>query len=702
MFQLIPSERRSGFGPVMPPPLRGEPRPLDGETEKTQTRKIYSAEANFWLKWLRRALVFFALAALAAFLIHSASAINQDLGRHLKAGEIILKTGEVPRTNLFSYTNPDFPFINHHWLSEVIYYLLSLVIGIKGLIIFNALLILAAFALVWRLAWRADYFVFSTLAALLSAGLILERTDIRPESFGFLLFALFLFILDKNKEKISWHFWLLVPLTALWVNLHISFIYGLALIFFFFLDQLWQRRRAVYLLLKQKKIERCMAQVAALGILAGAAALLNPNGWRGLFYPLFIFGNYGYTIVENQSPFFLETLMDNPAIAFFKVSLAVLALSFLVNLGQIRIFYLLCSVLLAIMSWGAIRNFPLLGLIILPVLTENFALARQKFSRHFFGWENWRWRRALWLLTIAVIFVILVASIYAVATNRFYRNSLRSEEFGLGLPVGAGAAVDFLKQNNIQGPLFNNFDIGGYLIWRLYPEHRVFVDGRPEAYPAEFLQSVYIPMQTDEAVWKKYADETYKINCIFFAHSDQTPWGQEFLRQMAQRPGWRMIYLDSAAVIWARDNQVNKDLISRFTLNEDNLSFYIGRQLVKEDFFAALRLGKFFQNFSFNELAIKSFDRALELQPGIKQAWLVAGTLYGMKGEVNQARKYFETALDLDGRYLAAYLALGQLEYQQGNFSEARRAWQKVLEIEPKNESAKAYLDNMGLIPFKK
>lgn len=693
MFQLIPNERRSEFAPAAKKPAR--------EPQETQIRKNYSVAENFWFKLLRRLTVFLVLLTLAVFLIHSASAINQDLGRHLKVGEIIWQTGHVPTTNLFSYTNPNFPFINHHWLSEVTYYLLSVIIGIKGLIIFNAVLILAAFALVWRLAWRLDYFIFSALAAILGAGLILERTEIRPESFGLFLFALFLVVLDKNKEKIHWHFWSLTPLTALWVNLHISFVYGLVLIFFFFLDRLWQRRRAVYLLAKQKKIERYIAQVMLLGILAGAASLLNPNGWRGALYPLFIFGNYGYTIVENQSPFFLETLMQNPTIIFFKTALAALAAVILINLGRLKLFYLLGGLLLAIMSWGAIRNFPLLGLIIVPVLVENFVSAREHFARYFIKWEKWRWRGFSRLLTLVAIFVILSASIYAVATGRLYLKLMKSEQFGLAVPTGAGAAVDFLKQNKLQGPLFNNFDIGSYLIWRLYPDYKVFVDGRPEAYPEQFLQSVYIPMQTDGATWQKYADETYKINLVFFAHTDQTPWGQEFLRQMASRPGWALVYLDPTVAIWLRDNAANKDLIARFALRGDNLSQYIDKYLAGDDFFGALRLGSFFQNVASNDLALKSFNRALELNQRAKQVWLVAGILYGAKGDNSQAQSYFDKALELDDNYLEAYLQLGKLQYQQGNFSEARRAWQKVLETEPGNEAARAYLDNMGLIPFK-
>jgi len=672
-------------------------RAIISSMEETVSQKNFS-----WPKMLRYFLVALVLATLAVFLIHSVSAVNQDLGRHLKLGEIIWQTRHVPNTNLFSYTNPNFPFVNHHWLSEVIYYLLSLAIGIKGLIIFNALIILAAFAIIWKVAWRPKYFIFSILAAMLGIGLLLERTDIRPEAFGFLLFSLFILILEKNRGKISRSFWLLVPLTALWVNLHISFIYGLALIFFFFLDRLWSRRRAVYLLARQKKLDRYIAQVILLGILAGAAALINPATWRGALYPLYIFGNYGYTIVENQSPFFLKTVMSNFTIIFFKVALVAGVVTFLFNLRRFRPFYALIFLLTAAMSWNAIRNFPLMGLAIIPFLTANFAEARQRYSRYFAKWEKFWLRNPGRLLTIALIFVILTVSIYSVVTSRFYLESMKSEHVGLGVPVGAGAAIDFLKQNKVTGPMFNNFDIGSYLIWQAWPEYKVFVDGRPEAYPAKFFQSVYIPMQTDEATWKKYANDIYKINFVFFSHTDGTPWGQEFMKQMAQRKEWVMVYLDPTIVIWLRDNDVNKNLIAQYALNQDNLNQHIARYLTANNFFDAARLGTFFQTIGYNDLAIKSFDRALELNKDAKQIWFVNGLLYESKNLLDKSEVYLKKAIELDGKYIDAYLSLGKIYYQQADFTEARRAWEKVLEIDSSNAAARAYLDNMGLIPFTK
>src|SRR3989338_6503977 len=80
-----------------------------------------------------------AFALLLVFSLHNFDSIGQDIGRHLKTGEIIWQTKTVPNINLFSFTVPDHSFINHHWLAEVIFYLLNLAVGLNGLIIFKGI-----------------------------------------------------------------------------------------------------------------------------------------------------------------------------------------------------------------------------------------------------------------------------------------------------------------------------------------------------------------------------------------------------------------------------------------------------------------------------------------------------------------------------------------------------------------------------------
>src|ERR1700733_10526888 len=89
-------------------------------------------------------LLFFAF----SFLYRSDLAFGQDLGMHLKLGEIIWQTQIVPKINLVSYTNPTFPFINHHWLFEVLVYLGSISIGLQSLLVIKIFLLLLSAAVI--------------------------------------------------------------------------------------------------------------------------------------------------------------------------------------------------------------------------------------------------------------------------------------------------------------------------------------------------------------------------------------------------------------------------------------------------------------------------------------------------------------------------------------------------------------------------
>src|SRR5882724_5762091 len=109
-----------------------------------------------------------------------------DTGRHVTNGDVILHSDShtmwaVLHTNFFSYTNPDFPFINHHWASGVIAYLLYAVSGWVGLQIAFVLLMLGALLLSFRIAWRESPWWIAVPLTLFFIPLVAERVEVRPE-----------------------------------------------------------------------------------------------------------------------------------------------------------------------------------------------------------------------------------------------------------------------------------------------------------------------------------------------------------------------------------------------------------------------------------------------------------------------------------------------------------------------------------------
>jgi len=171
--------------------------------------------------------------------------MNQDLGRHFLLGEIVLKTLNVPKINLFSYTYPDFPFINLHWFSEVIFYLIFKAISFDGLLIFSTLIVLLAFLIVFLKAYKNNL-IPATISSILYFGVLFERTEIRPEIFSFLFLSIFIVILYKNREKATKIVFLLPLIALFWVNMHIYFAIGLSAIGLFLVESVIIKRKLLF------------------------------------------------------------------------------------------------------------------------------------------------------------------------------------------------------------------------------------------------------------------------------------------------------------------------------------------------------------------------------------------------------------------------------------------------------------------------
>ncbi len=514
-------------------------------------------------------IVLLLLVFYGSFLTHKINLFTADLGRHIRNGEYFLENFKVPSTNLYSYTEPDFAVINHHWGAGVIFYLLWRAGGFTAVHLFFIALSLATFLIFFYLAKLRSSLGMAALIAIPVIPLLAERTEIRPEVFSYLFAGIFyLFLWLWRNQRISWKWLLLLPIIEiLWVNTHIYFFLGPVIVGAFWLTTRPMNRHATFLL-----------------IISGLAALINPFGLKAVIEPFNILREYGYRVVENQPVWFIEKLISNPNFLIFKLVFGLLVLSFVLKLVRRRITpspvvvrlrrtlrgsassppiseqeargrgrnIQMSDVLLALgfsaMAWLQIRNFAIFGLFALPIMAGNFAdrtppspsLAKEGEKGEFLGTRLLK----LDLAVLAIIFIIILSSNLNYLFPYWH-------EFGLGLKKNNDAAANFWKINSLKGPIFNNYDIGGYLIYYLYPHEKVFVDNRPEAYSVDFFQKVYIPMQQDEEEWRKQ-DQKYNFNAIFFSHRDATPWGQNFLIQRARDPKWTPVYTDQYAIIFLR------------------------------------------------------------------------------------------------------------------------------------------------------
>ena len=467
-----------------------------------------------------------------------------DLGRHIQNGQMIIDGQfDVLDTNFYSYTEPDFFFVNHHWAGGVIFYFIWKVFGFTGLSILYLLLSLIVFYLFFKIAQKEAGFKLSLLLSVILIPLMAARTEIRPEGFSYLFIALFFWILwswRRGKLDSRWLF-ILIPLELLWVNVHIYFIFGIALIGLFWVDKI----------IKDKRFDKKISLILGL---TGLISLINPFGYKGLLYPFNIFKEYGYQIVENKSVWFLENWgFNNPDLRLFEICLGLLILSFIIllirNRKRFSFIYTTLAIVWGFLGFMAIRNFTMFGFFALLIIGYNL-----------------RWSR-LRLKKISLFLIIFLSLIILLISFSVYKNKLPLNEyvFGFGLMENNNRSVEFFNELNLQGPIFNNYDLGAYLIFYLFPEHRVFTDNRPEAYSISHFQDIYIPVQQDNLAWQNL-DKVYNFNTIYFSHRDYTPWGQNFLIERVKDDDWVVIYFDLFNIIFIKNNQSNQEIIKKYQI----------------------------------------------------------------------------------------------------------------------------------------
>jgi hypothetical protein len=499
------------------------------------------------------------------FLLQDINLATADLGRHIKNGEIFWKNFSLPKTNLYSYTNPDFPFVNHHWGSGFVFFLIWKISGFSGLSVFYLLLSFLTLFIFFRLAEKVSSVWIAFPLSILLIPLISERAEIRPEVFSYLFSGIFLFILwNWSRDELSQRWLLLIPIIEiLWVNFHIYFLFGIMILGIFFLEQLLLTFPFFSRFMEDTSSKKSgkARNLFVLLLATIGACFINPFGAKGAVYPFLVFQNYGYRIIENQSIWFLEKLqiIHNPNFILIKIIILFLAATYILVIifdrKKISIPLLSFPLIFGFMACMAIRNFTIFGFFCLPALAYNvqILITRIKLSVSAI--------KTLSFLSVALFFLLIMIT---------HSQTLQTlNEKSLGLIPGVNAGADFFKENRLSGPIFNNYDIGSYLIFHLYPKEKVFIDNRPEAYPAEFLQDIYIKSQEDPEVFKQI-DKKYNFNTVFFYLNDATPWGQNFLITLVDNPDWTPVFVDRFSIIFVKNNEINKAITEKFKIPRNN------------------------------------------------------------------------------------------------------------------------------------
>jgi hypothetical protein len=583
-----------------------------------------------------------------------------DIWWHLETGEWIRQQHGVPRVDPFSFTAAGQPWIAHEWLFGLMSFLLYRSGGLAGVIGIKALFVAGLLALTaWTARTRAA--TAGMTAVVLAAAYTISRMRFseRPELISLPIAVAFLLIHEKSRQRRP--LLLILPgLQLLWVNIHGgTALLGWGLAGALFLDQAWELRRPGSPW-RRFLFQRGLAW--PLGALAGvvAASFANPRGIEALTYAMFR-AESPLNIEEFQSLGFRMALGPDFAITLFIAYAILIAALFLFRPRCVRISEWVLLAALLILSLSFFRFRSLFAILLAPSLAWH--LSRGKLLS-----------RIRWWIPAAAAAVLLIR----ITATDFSSPSYR---FGAGvnprvLPV---EAAEFVKSSGMSGRMFNDYAFGGYLIWRLAPEFRVFIDGREDVYVKAGIAGEYRGCFRSRESWRQLAAK-YGIDFAIIKYPEKPPPAPELsLENLAfPRTEWALVYFDDLAVIYVRRNGKNDEIIRQREINAVQplqLSGYLDA-IVKDP--------------EKERQFMTEMDANLRQHPSSFRARFVLGIFAVKRGPeaLKQAEQEFLQSIALNPEYVPAYLNLGNIYVYLGRYAEARQLYQKALALEPNPATA--------------
>ncbi len=475
-------------------------------------------------------ILFIGLFAMAARV-----AVDSDTFWHLRAGEWMLENRRLLNFDVFSHTRAGSPWINHSWLSEIPMALIFRAFGFGGLNLATALVVWLAFFFVYHSGEGGSY--LRAFCVVLAAAASAVYWSARPQIISMLLAATFAYVLHLYRWRGINRLWLLPLLMLAWVNLHGGFAIG------FILLAVTLAGEAIKLILA-RDVEgwKPVVWLGASGFACAVAVLFNPYGPQMLLYPfktvsIGVLQNY---IQEWQSPDFHA----REAQVFIVMWLGVFAAAGL-SRRRLNVTDLLLFATFTTLALLAGRNIAVFAVVTAPILMRHtdsaIAELQERFPKLKIAETTVSPPRRLAALNWTLLIVVAAAALLKTALPLNPATTLEAVA-----RVSPAGAANYLKQNPTAGPMFNSYNFGGYLVWALYPNVPVYVDGRTDLYDDEFLKE-YLRVYLAEPGWEKIlAGQGIRLVVV----ETNSP----LARELRQAPGWAVRYSDALTVVVVKND----------------------------------------------------------------------------------------------------------------------------------------------------
>lgn len=481
----------------------------------------------------------------------------------------MLQTGTIIRQDLFTLA-AEVPRWEHCWLHDIICYGVYQISGYAGLSLLKGVLLTATLIALLAVA-RLRGGSFASLLLVTAPAIFLTKwawLD-RPQLWSFILFALFILLLERYRLTGGWKIFFLVPLMALWLNLHAGAVLGLALIGAYLVAAL------------AKKVPGFLPHwqtppfrpIAFLFLLLPLVLLLTPFGLAPL-ESLFVVPNLGSAsgAISQVYNYDWQATTFTGFSSFF-YAIGVVALLLVLNWRRLLLSDLLLLAGLGLMGFKLARHIPfffLAGAALLPYYVDALVLPFYEKSAPALK----RWLRPAGFGAITAILLLTAVPIYK--KNGFFDLGLTEWHW----PV---AATEFVREHRLPTNLFNTYNYGEYLSWRLYPDYKVFFDSRQNS-PEMFFKG----MQVSYGIigWQQVLDD-HQVNTVVAKPCTTFPSERyPLIDRLGESAHWALVFADRSSLVFVRRTAVDAQWLSRHELGRENIDETVlaeAQLLVEED-----------------------------------------------------------------------------------------------------------------------
>ena len=518
--------------------------------KETKTQEIKAPEPARWLLPTPGSIVllmilFFIFAHPERFLL------DGDTGVHIRTGDLIRQTGTVPKSDPFSFSMPGQEWFAWEWFTDLLMSSIHSTFGMSGVVGFAILVLCVVFIVLyhWTVSRGANPLVAIVLTVF-AARISIVHWLARPHllSLGFLL-ACVIILEDYRRRRSHW-IYLLPAFTVFWANMHGAFIilfpfiaiYAVGEWFEIALRREWSGASA------RSKIKTYLL----IGALSAVASLLTPYGpalYRHIWS--YLTDSAHLSMISEFRPIDFGTSTGRLIIVLLFLGVAPLIQAVRKHRwSDIGLIFLMTYLMLQ-----SIRHIPLAAIVCLPILTEHWSSILQEATDSLINRQTVGSRPLSVVrdrlqaisafsrrLSGGLIYAAALAFLLTLIVGPWGDRILGSNFSPNTHPI---QAAEFIESRGLKGNIYAPDEYGDYLIYRLYPKTKVFIDGRSDFYNTGPVWKDYVKLLQLDPSWPQILKK-YDIEWLLLQNNSP------MIKAAMESEEWKGVYRDRHASILGR------------------------------------------------------------------------------------------------------------------------------------------------------